>query len=202
MSLRPLLEGLAGFVGAFALAELFLRLSPRQAIALGVLTGLIVIFRRPIMARLLPRPGRGVASPAPTEPMERVLDQAEQTLAQLQVGAMGVTDPATAEHARAIAAHGERFVAQVRLGEADVTLGSRVLSYYLPRAAYLVDTWPLLVAQGDTRRQEAVGLILARMAPVFLRAAEGPTQDKLAELDVDLKLLDEALGEDLGGDRA
>lgn len=186
---RPLLEGIATFLLMFIAAEL-LRLPPRTAIAVSALAAIGVVYRRPILAW-----GRSVLTkPAAPPALGAVLAQSEAEIRRLRGVQTQRQATAIAPLVSSLADAAETIVAQARQGALEPRLGARVLSYYLPRAADLAEAWTTL--DGDAERRRRAQELLERLAQVLQATARGQSDDALRALDVDMRLLDQALQED------
>jgi len=186
---RPFLDALATFLLVFIIAEL-LRLPPRAAIALSALAAIGMVYRRPILAF-----GRSVLTKSATPPaLGVVLAQSEAEIRRLRLVQTESQAEAIASIVGSIADAAETIVAQARQGALEPRLGARVLSYYLPRAADLAEAWPAL--DGDAERRGNAQRLLARLAQLLQATARGQSDDALRALDVDMRLLDQALQDD------
>lgn len=186
---RPFLEGLAAFLIVFVAGEL-LRLSPRIVIALSALAAIGVIYRAPIAAWWR----RAVSKPAVPTALAAVLAESETEIGRLRAVEAQLDDQTISSLVAALAEAGETIVTQARDGALEPRLGARVLSYYLPRAADLAEAWPAL--EGDATRRTTVQSLLERLVQVLQTTARGQSKEALRALDVDMRLLDQALDDD------
>lgn len=189
MLARPFIEGLAAFLIVFVAGEL-LRLSPRMVIALSALAAIGVIYRQPLAAWWR----RALSKPSVPTALAAVLSQSEAEIRRLRAVHAQLDDGGIAPLVAALAEAGETIVAQARNGALEPRLGARVLSYYLPRAADLAEAWPAL--EGDATRRETVQALLQRLVQVLQSTARGQSVEALRVLDVDMRLLDQALDDD------
>ena len=76
----------------------------------------------------------------------------------------------------------------------------RFLTYYLPRAAELVEAYALLEkgSTRDTSRLAATSDLIDRLDVAFTHYASNLREADLGNLDIELKLLKSSLDEDLG----
>ena len=74
----------------------------------------------------------------------------------------------------------------------------RVLSYYLPSAATLVESYRVLELRGDSARLDALAAVIGRLDTAFQHYADRLAEDALKALDVEIRLVDAALKDDLG----
>ena len=195
MVARPFIEGLAAFLIVFVAGEL-LRLSPRMVIALSALAAIGVIYRQPLAAWWR----SAMTKPAVPTALAAVLAQSAAEIARLRAVDSQIEDQTIAPIVAGLAEAGEAIVTQAQDGGLEPRLGARVLSYYLPRAADLAEAWPAL--EGDSARRQTIQDLLERLLQVMQTTARGQSKEALRALDVDMRLLDQALDDDRADDRA
>jgi 5-bromo-4-chloroindolyl phosphate hydrolysis protein len=91
--------------------------------------------------------------------------------------------------------------------EADanrLSRGQRLLTYYLPRAGDLAEGFALLERQRepDQRRIDQTREMITRLEAAFVHFADEMRAEEVSELDVDLRLLEQSLRQDIGPDRS
>ena len=76
----------------------------------------------------------------------------------------------------------------------------RFLTYYLPQAAEVAAGYALLEGAHapDRRRLDEVGAVIAKLQDGFAHYADGLAESELGTLDVDLRLIQASLKEDIG----
>jgi 5-bromo-4-chloroindolyl phosphate hydrolysis protein len=121
------------------------------------------------------------------------LDRIEHAFPKIKARAMH-------DHAEKIAAAARRIVADLEKEPQRLSTVQRALTYYLPRAADIVDGYLALEQRGtrDAKRFVDMEAIAAKLVDAFEQFADKLLDDELRGLDADIKLVDEALQEDLG----
>jgi hypothetical protein len=96
---------------------------------------------------------------------------------------------------------GRKIIIEVEEDPARVSAVSRLLTYYLPRTADLADAYVQLRERGveAPARRAAMDAVLVKLEDAFLHYADRLVDDDMKGVDVDIRLLNEALKEDLGG---
>lgn len=119
---------------------------------------------------------------------------------QLGMAADAIEDPEVRLRARHLAEISADVVGKVEANPASATTVRRFLSYYLPRAAEIADGYRLLEQKRnpDTQRLAEINLVMIKLEDAFAHYADGLVDAELGTLDVDLKLIQAALKEDLG----
>lgn len=145
-------------------------------------------------AQRLQRP-RIAALPAPAQSATR---DARAALARLEAARADICDRDVRATIEAMIGSARTIVEGVVADPAALGQVQRVLTYYLPRAAALAASYAALEARGDTARRAAVARVIARLDAAFRRYADRFADDALRLLDLELKLVDSALDEDLG----
>lgn len=77
----------------------------------------------------------------------------------------------------------------------------RFLSFYLPQAAQVADGYALLEGQRepDAKRLGEVSAMIGKLEQAFIHYADGLAEQELGTLDVELRLIERSLKEDLQG---
>lgn len=137
---------------------------------------------------------------APTEdpPLRAALDEAAPAFARLDRFAHDAGAPGPRAHAAGIAASGREIAAALRDAPGRLSDIHRVFTYYLPRAAALAEAHALLEDRmpPDAERLAAIAGLLARIDAALKTVAADCVEDALQPLDVELRLVDEALDEE------
>lgn len=129
-----------------------------------------------------------------------LLKEAAPAADRLGAAAGGIADRTVKEKVR----HLEQIARDV-FGKVEADPGSaagirRFLSYYLPRAAELAEGYAALEdkhAPDATRRNE-VAQVIGKLEDAFVHYADTLVDHQLGSLDIDLKLIQSSLKEDLG----
>jgi 5-bromo-4-chloroindolyl phosphate hydrolysis protein len=76
----------------------------------------------------------------------------------------------------------------------------RFLTYYLPQAAEVAEGYAALAAlrAPDRKRLDSVGSVIVKLQDAFVHYADSLADSELGTLDVDLRLIQESLKEDIG----
>jgi hypothetical protein len=180
--------GLAGFV---ALAEL--RLGPILAAGAGLGAYALLLV---VLDRVWPRPAV-TSEPADTveDATVALLAEAELCARRLDAAADAASGPA-AVALRAIGARARVIAAHVTADPARLPTLLRAFTYYLPAAAELGEDRARLAPQADARRLLEIDDTLARLADAFAGFERQALAPDLQELDLDLRLIDQALASD------
>jgi 5-bromo-4-chloroindolyl phosphate hydrolysis protein len=129
-----------------------------------------------------------------------LLTDAEPLAVRLEVAVSSIRTPKVAERVRHLARVSREIFAGVEDDPLRVDRVRRFLTYYLPRAAELVEAYALL-EKGSTRdapRLTATSDLIDRLDVAFTHYASSLQEADLGNLDIELKLLKSSLDEDLG----
>lgn len=129
-----------------------------------------------------------------------LLTDAEPLAARLELAASSIGTKKIADRVRHMARISREIFAGVEDDPLRVERVRRFLTYYLPRAADLADTYALLEkgAIGDASRVASAGELIERLDAAFGHYAANLRHADLGNLDIELKLLRDALDEDIG----
>ncbi|MFZ4601612.1 MAG: 5-bromo-4-chloroindolyl phosphate hydrolysis family protein [Caulobacterales bacterium] len=184
------------------------------AVGAGILAALfasaILSWVGDILARLAqpsaPAPARietprldveGLAVPR-AEFVRKVLDEATADLRRLDGAAAKLLDPPTRMIAQRLVQAGTRLTQAVATAPDKFAVAQRAFTYHLPKAVYLAETLGALDAAGaDEKRRTAARHVLARMENLFEKTALDLANVDAREMDVELRLINQALDEDL-----
>lgn len=129
-----------------------------------------------------------------------LLKEAQPAADRLSAAAVRIADKTIKEKVR----HLEQIARDV-FGKVEANPGSaagirRFLSYYLPRAAEVADGYAALEDKRapDATRLKDVGNVIGKLEDAFVHYADSLVDNELGSLDIDLKLIQQSLKEDLG----
>jgi 5-bromo-4-chloroindolyl phosphate hydrolysis protein len=99
-----------------------------------------------------------------------------------------------------IALTGRKIIVEVEADPALLTAVSRLLTYYLPRTADLAEAYAQLREKGveAPERRSAMEDVVGKLEDAFTHYESRLVDDDFKGVDVDIRLLNEALKEDLG----
>jgi hypothetical protein len=198
-------EDATPYVLGAALAALVLPvmvLGLRAPLWLGVIGAVAALAAVVGAARLQRRRAAPDAVRGAQTPLDAALADAATALAQLEAAALGIRAFTTRVHVARIAEAARLIVDSVTTDPAALGAVQRVLTYYLPRAAAIAGSYRILEARGDAdpARMARMEAIIARLDAAFRHYADRLADDALHLLDVELRLVDDALKDDLGDD--
>jgi len=129
-----------------------------------------------------------------------LLTDAEPLALRLEAAVGSIGTPKIAERVRHMARISREVFAGVEDDPLRVDRVRRFLTYYLPRAADLAETYALLEKGGAREASQiaATGELIERLDAAFTHYAANLQHSDLGHLDIELKLLKDALDEDLG----
>ena len=189
---------LGAALAALVLPALVLGLS--APLWLGVMAALLIVAGAIVAARLRRRRETlALAPPGRRLPARAALADAHVALAHLDASAHAIHARDTRRHAQRIADAARVIVHGVDADPAALAAMQRVLTYYLPRAAAIVESYRVLEGHGgDPARLRRIEAILAKLDAAFHHYADRLADDALRLLDVEIRLVDAALKDDLG----
>lgn len=129
-----------------------------------------------------------------------LLAEAEPHAVRLEVAAGSIGTPKVADRIRHMARVAREIFAGVEDDPLRVDRVRRFLTYYLPRAADLAENYASMErgAMRDASRVATAGELIERLDGAFTHYAANLQQADLGNLDIELKLLRDALDADLG----
>ncbi len=129
-----------------------------------------------------------------------LLTDAEPLAVRLEVAVSSIRTPKVTERVRHLARVSREIFAGIEEDPLRVDRVRRFLTYYLPRAAELVEAYSLLEkgSARDTTRLTATSELIDRLDVAFTHYATNLQEADLGNLDIELKLLKSSLDEDLG----
>ncbi|MFZ4405910.1 MAG: 5-bromo-4-chloroindolyl phosphate hydrolysis family protein [Paracraurococcus sp.] len=162
------------------------------AFAGGLLCGVVLtaVLHRPGLAESIPSGGRG-------DLVRKLIAEAEPELARLHAAAAALRDPALGSRFASMAATTTGVMQALAADPARIGQGQRLLTYLLPRAAQIAEGLRLIEAQAapDAERQRRLTEITVRLDEAFTRTKDRLAEPELRALDLELKLLEQALAE-------
>lgn len=128
-----------------------------------------------------------------------VLEHAAEQLREAQAAGVGLTDPDVRALLERLAATGQQIIDRVAERPELLPRAQRVLTYHVERAGYLAETLAAMLASSAAQPSqiEAAKHVLARMDNLFERTALELAAGDAREMDLELKLIAQALDEDL-----
>jgi 5-bromo-4-chloroindolyl phosphate hydrolysis protein len=129
-----------------------------------------------------------------------LLTEAEPFAVRLEVAVDSIRTTAIAGRVRHLAAVSREIFAAIEKDPLRIDRVRRFLTYYLPRAADIVEAYALLERAGtrNAARITATGDLIDRLDNAFTHYATNLQEASLGNLDIELKLLKSSLDEDLG----
>lgn len=134
------------------------------------------------------------ARPAPAH--ATVVEDAETAHTALVEAAREVADAAVRARLKSIAASTRTLIDRVTGDPALLGSLQRALAYYVPRAGALATAYAVMEDVGERERLPEVARVLARLDAWLARSLDITDADARRALDVELKLIDDALDED------
>ena len=132
---------------------------------------------------------------AALELAREVLTAAQDDLARLRAATLVVRQPSARAHLDHLHTLAARVVDEVKSKPKRLSNVQRLLTYYLPAAVRLGEGYGVLEAANrpDKARLEAADAMVARLDTVFARHADRLASPEVEGLDVELKLLSDAI---------
>jgi 5-bromo-4-chloroindolyl phosphate hydrolysis protein len=120
------------------------------------------------------------------------LDRMKQAMARIR-------DPAVRGQVADLITTGRKVVDQVRADPGRAMAVRRLLTFYLPNAASLTEGWVTLEGRAlpSPERMSQTGQTLRALNQAFAKFADDMAEPELQSLDVDLKVVNDALKSDL-----
>lgn len=164
--------------------------------AVGAASGLWLVLapRRPFEGIDARRVGAGRMAV-----VQAVARDAIAGLDRLDAAAGRIRDKTVKGRVAAIAAAGREVVGDLEKAPEGLSSVERLLTYYTPRAAELAEGYQQLEARGsDPARRTAIADLLTRVQDAFAHYRDQLADQSLKTLDIDMRLVAEALSDDLG----
>ncbi len=164
--------------------------------SLGVFGGLYLLLRRP-------KPGESLDEDAMVEARDQTARELSANAAtavdRLRRAAGKVRDVAMRGQIAALASTGDQVLKSVRADPSKAMAVRRLLTFYLPTAASLAEGWRTLEERRTPapERAEQTRQTMRTLNEAFSRFADDLTAPQMQTLDLDLKVLNDALKSDL-----
>ncbi len=172
-----------------------------KAIQTGALAPRDLPIRPPQKARAIDPPevdGRDIPK-SQRDVVQGVLDDTAIALRKLDAVARALAgkDEDAASLCRRLVAAGERLSDAVADEPMKFPVAQRVLTYHLPKAVFVAETFQSLEPEHYEKRAAEARHLLTRMEMVFEKAILDMSSVDAAEMDLEMRLINQALDEDL-----
>ena len=129
-----------------------------------------------------------------------LIDEAQTSVDRLHGVARQLRAPAERARIEALADSARTILDRLAGAPEKIPAVRRFLAYYLPRSAEIAEGLVILSRQAtpDATRRRGIEATLGRLAEAFAFYADNLDRADLQNLDVELKLIDRALAEDVG----
>jgi 5-bromo-4-chloroindolyl phosphate hydrolysis protein len=129
-----------------------------------------------------------------------LLIEAEPSIKRLETAAKAIRARKVADRVRHLASVARGIFAAIEKDPLRIDRIRRFLTYYLPRAAEIAEAYGSLEGSPlpDAMRMASTGELIDRLDVAFTRYAASLQDADLDKLDIELKLLNSSLDEDLG----
>ncbi|WP_137929848.1 5-bromo-4-chloroindolyl phosphate hydrolysis family protein [Mesorhizobium comanense] len=169
----------SAIIAALVFAGLVFVLAPRQlfeGLDLGSISGSRVAFARELLA------------------------QAQPAADRLAAAARGISDKDMAAKVKNLSDIAADVIARVEAKPETAPSVRRFLTYYVPQAAEVAEGYATLANRRapSQARLANVGSVIAKLQDAFVHYADSLADTELGTLDVDLRLIQESLKEDIG----
>jgi hypothetical protein len=166
-------------------------------ISLGVFVGLVLVLK----------PGGGLgpglsdeaALEARSETARGLISDGSTALVRLEHSLKAIRDKPMQAEVQKLAAIGEKVLKDVRTSPDRAMAARRLLTFYLPNAANLAEGWQALEQRvtPSPDRAAQTRATMKSLGEAFARFADDVNEPQLQSLDLDLKVLNDALKSDL-----
>ncbi len=131
---------------------------------------------------------------------QELLNDAVPAAARLREAARRIEDRTVKDRVLHLAAISQDVFAKVEANPGNASAVRRFLSYYVPRAAEVAEGYAVLEDKHapDATKLAEVGSVVEKLEGAFVHYADGLADSELGSLDIDLKLIQASLKEDLG----
>jgi 5-bromo-4-chloroindolyl phosphate hydrolysis protein len=131
---------------------------------------------------------------------QELLNDAVPAAARLREAAQRITDKTVHDRVMHLAAICQDVFTKVEQNPGNASAVRRFLSYYVPRAAEVSEGYAVLEDKHapNAAKLAEVGGVIEKLEGAFVHYADGLADSELGSLDVDLKLIQASLKEDLG----
>ncbi|MBW3559663.1 MAG: 5-bromo-4-chloroindolyl phosphate hydrolysis family protein [Proteobacteria bacterium] len=185
-------------------------LPPPLVLALGVPAWVAVMLAFAVFVGLFlllkpkNRPAPGRLDPAAVSDQRRgtaadLLREGEAALDRLRAAPRRIHDQLMREEIRLLTMKADRVLREVRHDPDKVMAVRRLLTFYLPNAASVAEGWRALENKSEPspERVRETRQTMAQLNDAFTRFADDLHEPQLQTLDLDLKVLNDALRQDL-----
>ncbi len=123
---------------------------------------------------------------------QAALDRMKKALAQIK-------DPAVRGQVDSLARTGQKVVSDVRADSSRAMAVRRLLTFYLPNAASIAEGWVALEGRAtpSPERMAQTGATLRALNEAFAKFSDDMVEPQMQTLDIDLKVVNDALKADL-----
>ena len=165
-------------------------------VAGGACTGIVLVLAP--RARFEGLEAKGIAR-AKIELAGELIEEAEPEIQRLAEAAQAIRSKAVADRVGHLGRVADGILRAVETDPLKVDRVRRFITYYLPRAGEMAESYRLLETRPtpDEQRLASTGAIIDRLAVAFTRYADHIVDADLDTLDIELKLLQSALDDDL-----
>jgi 5-bromo-4-chloroindolyl phosphate hydrolysis protein len=131
--------------------------------------------------------------------VRKVLAEATPAINRLDAGARGIRDAAIRKDSQNLAATAHTIFERIEQNPERMVSVHRFLTYYLPAAADLTESFGVLEQQRvpDATRLQHAKSVLGKLNEAFAHYADTMLESDLSGLDVDLRLIERAVKDDL-----
>lgn len=127
------------------------------------------------------------------------LDEAEDALDRMKAATLRIENRQVKGRLRNIDKAGREVVADLQKAPESLSSVQRLLTYYIPRAAELAVGYAEMERRGSSaQRRLAISDLLVKLEDAFVHYRDQLAEETLRELDVDIRLVGQALQEDVG----
>ena len=129
-----------------------------------------------------------------------LLAQAQPAADRLAAAARGISDKDMAAKVKNLSDIAADVIARVEAKPETAPSVRRFLTYYVPQAAEVAEGYATLANRRapSQARLANVGSVIAKLQDAFVHYADSLADTELGTLDVDLRLIQESLKEDIG----
>jgi hypothetical protein len=129
--------------------------------------------------------------------IQNVLSEATANLRRLDEAAAALTDAEASGVCARLVSLGQKLTRAVADAPIKLSIAQRTLTYHLPRAVFLAENLVDMQSASDPKRAGAAQHVLGRMEMLFERTLLDMAAPDLAEMDLEMRLINQALDEDL-----
>lgn len=149
------------------------------------------------------RGAAGQATPAPrgaSPAVKAAFDEAIPALVRIEQVIARTPKNQLRDRLQRIVETGRAIILEVEEDSTRVSAVARLLTYYLPRTADIATAYEQLRERGDAApdRRAAIEDVVEKLEDAFVHYADRLADDDMKGVDVDIRLLNESLKEDLG----